>query len=211
MPNGYELSAVVFDLGGVLIDWNPDYLYRRLISDQTERLSFLESVCTAEWNHSMDAGRSVREAVAALAEEIPEKADLINAWWERWPEMLGGHFEQTLDIAGDLSDRGLPIYALTNWAADTWPFAVERFSFLSTLFVGILVSGRESMAKPDPAIFRLLIQRYGLDPKRTAFIDDSEANIEAAAKLGFQVHLYTGPVRLEAWISELEIADGGAD
>lgn len=208
MTTRHDLQAVVFDLGGVLIDWNPEYLYQHLIPHGGERLSFLTTVCTSEWNHSMDAGRSVPEAVAALAEEHPESADLINAWWQRWPEMLGGDYTVTVDIAGELSDRKLSIYALTNWAAETWPYAMERFPFLSTLFEGILVSGEEGLAKPDPAIFRLLADRYGLDPKQTAFIDDSEANIKVAAKLGFHAHQYTGAEQLRNWLVENQLIDG---
>lgn len=210
MLKNQEVSAVVFDLGGVLIDWNPEYLYRDLIPDRTERVAFLESVCTAEWNHSMDAGRSVPDAVAALARKHPDKTDLINAWWERWPEMLGGHHAEVLDTARLLSDGGVTLYALTNWAAETWPHAVERFPFLTTLFDGVLVSGKEGLAKPDPAIFRLLLNRYELDQRRTAFVDDSMANIEAAFELGFLTHYYTGPEELREWLVEHQLIDRGS-
>ena len=210
MTIGDRITAVVFDLGGVLIDWSPEYLYEDLIPHSGERLSFLTTVCTPEWNHLMDAGRSVPEAVAALAEEHPQSADLIHAWWQRWPEMLGGDYPRTVAIARELFDKKLSIYALTNWAAETWPYAMDRFPFLSALFEGIVVSGEEGLAKPDAAIFRLLADRYGLDPKRTAFIDDSEANIEVATELGFHAHQYIGAEQLRNWLVEHQLIDGTA-
>jgi 2-haloacid dehalogenase len=190
-------TTVLFDLGGVLIDWNPNYLFGEIIPDDTERRFFLTEICSPAWNHEMDAGRSVPESVAALSREHPEHADLIAIWWDRWPEMLGGAIERTLDLARALSGEDVPMYALTNWAAETWPHAVARFEFLTTLFDGIVVSGQEGVAKPDHAIFELVIERFGLDPHSTLFIDDVQANIDAAEHAGFITHRYRTPEMLE--------------
>ena len=185
------VTTVLFDLGGVLIDWNPNHLFAEIIPDETERRLFLTEICSPAWNHEMDAGRSVPESVAALAAEHPDHADLIGIWWDRWPEMLGGSITGTVDLANEMSEAGIPLYALTNWAAETWPHAVARFDFLTTLFDGIVVSGHEGIAKPDPAIFELVIDRFGLDPHATLFIDDVEANIAAADRAGFVTHRFT--------------------
>lgn len=202
-----SISAVVFDLGGVLIDWNPDYLYGQLIPDVHERERFLSTICTPEWNHEMDAGRSVPESVAALALVHPEYSDLIAAWWTRWPEMLGSEFTDTLQLAQHLSQGGVPLYALTNFASDTWPMAVARFPFLSSLFDGVVVSGDEKVAKPDRAIFELARDRFGLDPLETAFIDDKKLNVEAARNVGFRSHHFTSAARLSVWFADKGLVD----
>ncbi len=191
------VTTVLFDLGGVLIDWNPNHLFAEIIPDETERQFFLTEICSPAWNHEMDAGRSVPESVAALAADHPDHAELIGIWWDRWPEMLGGPITGTVDLANEMSEAGIPLYALTNWAAETWPHAVARFDFLTTLFDGIVVSGHEGIAKPDPAIFELVIDRFGLDPPTTLFIDDVEANIAAAEQRGFITHRFRTPGILE--------------
>ena len=191
------VTTVLFDLGGVLIDWNPNHLFAEIIPDETERQYFLTEICSPAWNHEMDAGRSVPQSVAALAADHPDHAELIGIWWDRWPEMLGGPISGTVDLARGMSEAGIPLYALTNWAAETWPHAVARFEFLTTLFDGIVVSGHEGIAKPDPAIFELVIDRFGLDPPTTLFIDDVEANIAAADRAGFVTHRFISPGALD--------------
>ncbi|MGI9528231.1 MAG: HAD family hydrolase [Acidimicrobiia bacterium] len=200
-------TTVVFDLGGVLIDWDPNYLYESLIPDQDQRERFLTAVCSPEWNHAMDAGASVPDSVAALAAQHPEDAALINAWWTRWPEMLAGAITDTVSLAEELSESGVRLLALTNWAAETWPHAIARFSFLTTLFDGIVVSGQEKTAKPGEELFNILIERYGLNPTATAFIDDSPANVAAAEALGFRSHPYTGTDDLAAWLGTLGLTE----
>ncbi|MEN8114920.1 MAG: HAD family phosphatase [Actinomycetota bacterium] len=198
-----RITAAVFDLGGVLIDWNPEYLYEKLIPDPVRRHEFLTTVCTSEWNYEMDQGRAVPEAVESLAATHHEAAPLIEAWWTRWSEMLGGEVPGTLAIVEALARTGLPLYGLTNWSAETWPRGVERFPFLEELFDGIVVSGRERVAKPDPQVFEILNRRYGLDPAATAFVDDSPANIETADALGYATHRFTGAGLLRDWFSEI--------
>lgn len=203
--NPPPITAVVFDLGAVLVDWNPGYLYSKLIPDEAELDTFLSTVCTLEWNYAMDAGLSVRDEVAKLAAERPEYADLINAWWDRWPEMLGDEIPGTRAIAERISASGTPLYALTNWSAETWPLGLAGFPFLGELFDGIVVSGEEGVAKPDPRLFEILNNRYGLDPETTVFIDDSPGHASAAAALGYRAHHFTSATELELWLEEIDV------
>lgn len=205
--NGPTTTTVVFDLGGVLIDWDPNYLYESLIPDSGDRQRFLTTVCTPEWNHAMDAGLSVPDSVAALAQHHPEDAELIKAWWTRWPEMFGGAITDSVALAEALSESGVRLLALTNWAAETWPHALERFSFLTTLFDGIVVSGHEKTAKPGVEVFTILTDRYGLTPSETAFIDDSPPNVATAQSLGFRSHHYTTSDDLASWLGAQGLRD----
>ena len=189
------VKAVVFDLGGVLIDWDPRYLYRKLLDDEATVEEFLATVCTPEWNAEQDRGRPFAEGVAELVERHPVHAAAITAYHERWPEMLGGAVGGTVEVLAELRAAGVPVYALTNWSAETFGIARERFEFLEW-FDGVLVSGAERMIKPDPAIFRLLLDRFGLDPGATFYIDDSPANVAAADRLGFDAVRFTSPAQL---------------
>jgi 2-haloacid dehalogenase len=177
------IRAVVFDLGGVLIDWNPRYLYRTLFSDEAAMEDFLATVVTPEWNRAQDAGRPWAEAVEELAARHPERRDLIEAYWRRWPEMIGGPIQPTVDILEELRSSAVRLYALSNWSAETFPVARPRFPFLGW-FDGIVISGDERLIKPDPRIFELLLARFDLDPRVTVFIDDHAPNVDAAAALG---------------------------
>jgi 2-haloacid dehalogenase len=176
-------TAVVFDLGGVLIDWNPRYLYRKLFDDEAAMEAFLADVVSPEWNGQQDSGRTWAEAVDVLSREHPEQRDLIAAYWHRWQETLGDAIAPTVAILEELRETGVRLYALSNWSAETFPVARPRYPFLDW-FDGIVISGEEKVAKPDPVIFRHLLDRYGLDPATTVFIDDSEANVRAAAAEG---------------------------
>jgi 2-haloacid dehalogenase len=189
------VKAVVFDLGGVLIDWDPRYLYRKLLDDEAAVEAFLATVCTPEWNAEQDRGRPFAEGVAELVERHPVHAAAITAYHERWPEMLGGAVGGTVEVLAELRAAGVPVYALTNWSAETFGIARERFEFLEW-FDGVLVSGEERMIKPDPAIFRLLLDRFGLDPGATFYIDDSPANVAAADRLGLDAVRFTSPAQL---------------
>ena len=191
------ISTVVFDLGGVLVDWDPRHLYRKLIADEAEMERFLAEVCNGEWNLQQDAGRSFEEAVAELVPQHPEASALIEAYWERWPEMLGGAIEGTVTLLHDLKARGVPLYALSNWSAETWPHALERFEFLGA-FDGLVISGFEGVAKPDAAIYRVLLERYGLEAESTLYFDDVPVNVEAARALGIQAHRFVDPAGARA-------------
>ncbi|MEA2010844.1 MAG: HAD family phosphatase [Actinomycetota bacterium] len=201
------ITAAVFDLGGVLIDWDPEHLYRELIPDPGERHEFLTTICTPAWNAEMDAGRSVQESVAALASAHPDRAAVIEEWWTRWPEMLNGEIPDTRPLVETLSRSGLPLYALTNWSAETWPLGVQRYPFVDELFDGIVVSGQERIAKPDPRLFEILNDRYELNPESTIYVDDSPANIETAGSIGYATHLFTTADRLHRWLNEIGLLE----
>ncbi len=186
---------VIFDLGGVLVDWNPRYLYRELIDDEAVMEDFLANVCTQAWNSQQDAGRGTAEATAILVAQFPEHRDLIEAYYDQFERMWNGAFDDTVAIAADLKNAGVPLFGLTNWSSETFPRAEERFGFLQW-FDDIVVSGREGVIKPDPAIFRLSLERFGLKADETLFVDDTASNTQAASALGFHTHHFTGPESL---------------
>ena len=193
--------VVVFDFGGVLINWNPRHLYRKLFAgDDAAMESFLANVCTTEWNERQDAGRSFADAVADLLPRHAAQADLIAAFGHRFDEMIAGAIEGTVDILAELRRAGVPRYGLTNWSAETFRPQRGRFEFLSW-FDGIVVSGEEGVIKPDPRIFRILFERYGIVPEDAVFIDDNPANAAAAAALGMHGIHFRSP---EALRRELE-------
>lgn len=190
-------SAVVFDLGGVLIDWNPRHLYRKLFDgDEAGMEWFLANVCHSDWNLQQDAGRSWDHAVAEAEARHPEHAALIRAYRDRWPEMMAGAIEGTVAILNSLHAAGTPLYALTNWSAETFPHGRARFEFLDRCFRHIVVSGEIKLIKPDPAIFRHLEATCGVTPAETLFIDDSPVNAAAAAKLGYRAIRFESPDQL---------------
>ena len=179
-----HITSVVFDLGGVLIDWNPRHLYRKLFgADEAAMERFLAEVCTPDWNSRFDAGRPLAEGVAELVAVHPDQADLISAYQRRWPEMLGGAFEGTVAILGELRRAGLRTYALSNWSAETFQVTRPLYPFLEEMD-GILVSGEVKLGKPDPAIFREFLRRFDLAPENTVYIDDWDRNVAAATSLG---------------------------
>lgn len=195
-------SVAVFDLGGVLIDWNPRYLYRHLFDDPADMERFLDEVGFAEWNHLQDAGRPFAVGLEELAAAHPARRQLLEAFIDRWPESLGGAIPASVDVVRELRDRGVRLLALTNWSAETFPVALDRFEFLDW-FDGIVVSGELGVAKPDPAIFEHLLERFGIEARDAVFVDDSAANIEAAAALGFHSVHFEGPASLRAELTTL--------
>jgi 2-haloacid dehalogenase len=183
--------AVTFDLGGVLVDWDPRYLYRELLPDEAAVERFLAGVCTQAWNQRQDAGRPVAEAIAELSARFPGQAELIAAYYGRFAEMIGPVIADNVSLVGELADRGVPLYALTNWSAECFVHLEERADagFLDH-FRGVLVSGHEGIRKPDPRIYHLLCERYGLDPGAVLFIDDVEENCAAARTAGLEAIRY---------------------
>lgn len=184
-------KVIVFDLGGVLIDWNPRYLYRELMADEDEVEFFLNNICTSEWNELQDAGRSLEEATAVLCAHFPEYEPQIRAYYGSWQKMLKGYFPDTVNLLKSLADQDYRLLALTNWSDETFHVAREKYEFLGW-FEGILVSGKEKMKKPDPAIFNLLTRRYNLIPNETLFIDDNQHNVSVASRLGFDTIHFKG-------------------
>ncbi len=199
-----ERPVIVFDLGAVLIDWNPRHLYRKLFDDDAEMEAFLRDICTPEWNAEQDRGRTWADAVDLLTAEHPGHSALIHAYKDRWEEMMVGPIQGTVDILERLKNDDYEIHALTNWSAETFPIARARFAFLGH-FETILVSGEESLKKPDARIFELLLTRIGHPAERCVFIDDSAKNIDAAAKLGFDAILFEGPGKLGGALSTRKI------
>jgi 2-haloacid dehalogenase len=187
------VRAVVFDLGGVLIDWDPRYLYRQLFDGrEAEMEAFLTLVTTKEWNHRQDAGRPWAEAVEELGLAHPEQRDLIEAYASRWEEMLGGAIEGTVAILAELRDAGVPLYALSNWSAETFPRARAMYDFLGW-FDGTVISGELGITKPDPRIYEHLLETFDLEAAQVFFTDDLEVNVEAARALGIEAVVYRGP------------------
>jgi 2-haloacid dehalogenase len=198
-------TTVIFDFGGVLLDWNPRNLYRKLIADEAACEHFLTEVCHPEWNVAQDAGRSFAEAEAEAVARHPDKADLIRAWLPRFDEMIPDAIGGTVDILERLHARGVPLYGLTNFSGETFVPTRKRFEFFDRVFRGIVVSGDEKMIKPDPRIYRLLLDRYGVDPHRTVFIDDSAKNVEAANALGIHGIHFKTPEALAQELNALKL------
>ncbi|WP_181701420.1 HAD family hydrolase [Chthonobacter albigriseus] len=186
-----RVDTVVFDIGNVLIRWDPRNLYRRLIPDAAEMERFLAEVCTDAWNLEQDRGRTWTEAVAERVALFPDKADLIAAYDTGWHEMVPGEVDGTRSILDELHGAGVPLFAITNFSAEKYAEATDRFPFL-TIFRDTVVSAHEGLLKPDPAIYRRLLDRNDLDPRRTVFIDDSVKNVEGALAAGMNAIHFTG-------------------
>jgi 2-haloacid dehalogenase len=190
-------TTVVFDIGNVLLRWDPRHLYRKVFADEAQMEWFLREVCTTEWNIEQDRGRSWDEAVAILVERHPEWDAQIRAFHERWHETVVGVFDDNVAVLERLGQAGVPTYAITNFSADKFREAREIYPFLKA-FKGVVVSGDERLIKPDRAIFDLFFSRYGLAPQDCVFIDDSKANIDMAEDLGMHVVHYAEPLDLAA-------------
>jgi len=202
-----ERSVAIFDLGGVLIDWNPRYLYRKLFDGDDRTMEhFLATVCTTSWNDQQDAGRSFAEGCALLKKMHPGKADLIDAWIERYAEMLGGEIPGTVEILGELRSAGTPLYALSNWSTETFPIAEERFAFLKW-FRGVLLSGEVRLTKPDRRIFEAFLKTFAIDPAKAVYIDDRRDNVEAASALGMHGVVFTDSRSLRAELVRVGLID----
>lgn len=185
-------GTVIFDIGGVLIDWDPRHLYRQLFDDEAEMEHFLATVCTVDWIAEVDEGASLAESTEAFAAEHPDYAAQIRAYCTRWPETMGGAVEGTPDILRDLKQRGTPLYALANWGRESFDHAKAKFDFLQW-FDGIVTSGEVGVRKPDRRIYKALIERYAIAPRSAVFIDDVAANVSAAKEMGMHGLLFTTP------------------
>ena len=191
------MKTIVFDLGAVLIDWNPRYFYRSICKDEAEIEYFLKEICNSVWCLEMDGGKTFAQACKERAQKFPQYASLINAYDGGWEKMLGTEIAPTVQILHELKQKNYPVYALTNWSAEKFPIARQKFDFLKW-FDGIVVSGEEKCVKPDPQIYHILLTRYHLQAQDCIFTDDNPANIKAAAQLGFDTILFTSPEALRA-------------
>ena len=194
----------MFDLGGVLVDWDPRYLFRQLLPDDATVEWFLAEVCTADWNAAQDAGRSWEAAVAEASARFPDQAEYVAAYHERWTDTVAGQFDGTVEVLAGLRAAGAGLFALTNWSAEKFDLTFPRFEWLSW-FDGIVVSGRERLVKPDRRIYRVLLDRYRLQPARTVYVDDVLVNVDAARELGMISLHFTGPDQLRADLGRLGV------
>lgn len=200
-----NIKNIIFDLGGVLIDWNPRYLYNRLLNYDHQKIDhFLTNICTQEWNEEQDRGRSFDEGVAILTSKHPEFADLIQAYHLNWHEMLGGVFQETVEILDLLRKANYRIFALTNWSKEKFPLALKKFEFLSW-FENILVSGEVNLKKPDPEIYQLMFKRFNLIPETSLFIDDSPKNIAASELIGMPGIIFESGKQLRKALRDFDI------
>jgi 2-haloacid dehalogenase len=197
------IRDVVFDIGGVLLEWDPGRVYRPLIPDPAELARFFAEVCTSEWNETLDAGRPFDDAIASLAAEHPESADLVEHW-RRQDDMIAGEVEGTAALVDRLRAARRPLYLLTNMPADVFAARRRRYELLRS-FDGAVVSGEEGVVKPSAAIFAVLTHRFGLDPATTLFIDDAERNVAGAAALGFRTHHFVDAATLEEELERLGV------
>lgn len=200
-------GKVVFDIGQVLIEWNPRHLYREVFGGDEDLMDdFLANVCTPDWNREQDRGRPWDEAVATLIQQFPDCAELIRLYDECWEQMVPDVVAGTPEILQELQARGVSTYGLTNFSEAKLKVTRERFDFLNH-FDGLVVSGVERLIKPDPAIYRVLLDRYHLDPAELFFTDDTLENVEAAKALGIDARLFTGADDLRRQLVEVGLLD----
>ena len=200
------VEAVVFDIGGVLLDWNPRYLYRRLFDDEAEMERFLAEVCTLDWHDAHDRGLPLLEGCRELSRAHPEYEAEIMAWARRSEEMIAGPVTGTVQLLRELQARGVPCYALTNMEIETYPLRRERFAFMRW-FDGTVVSSHEGVAKPDPEIFTRLLERFDLVPETTVLIDDAPRNLVTARAVGLHAVQFQSPAQLRAWLAAAGLVD----
>jgi 2-haloacid dehalogenase len=189
----HPISTVVFDLGGVLLDWNPDYVYQSIFPDVEKRIWFYKNICTSDWNEEQDGGRSLKEGTELLVKEFPEEETNIRIYYDRWEEMLGGPIAGTVEIFRYLKfNTDKKLYALTNWSAETFPVALKKYDFLHW-FDGRMVSGEEKTRKPFLEIYQRLIERFGINPAESIYVDDNLRNLIPAKELGFTTIHFNSP------------------
>lgn len=194
----YKIDTIIFDLGGVLVDWKPEYLYRKVFNGDEEKVQwFLNKVCTSNWNAEQDGGRTIEEAENLKIAEFPEHDDLIRLYYNQWHQMFSGSIAENVALLKSLKASGnYKIYALTNWSAEKWDKALELFPFFND-FEGVVVSGQEKMRKPSPEIYELILNRFQISPEKAVFIDDNEENVIAAKALKIHGIHYKSPQQLK--------------
>jgi 2-haloacid dehalogenase len=198
-------NTIIFDLGGVLIDWNPDYVYRTIFPNEEDMRWFYQNICTSDWNEEQDAGRPLGEATELLVKRFPEHEANIRAYYGRWEEMLRGPIHETVEILRTLrADPKYKLYALTNWSAETFPVALQRYDFLHW-FHGRIVSGEERTRKPYKEIYETLISRFHIDPAKAIYTDDNVRNLVPAKALGITTIHFRSPHQFKKELQELGV------
>lgn len=200
-------TKIVFDLGGVLLDWDPRYLYQKIFEDRAEMEYFLAEICGPAWNAQMDAGRPFQEAIFELIGEYPHYAEQIQAYFSRWEEMMGGAFPETVEILGELRERGYALGALSNWSAETFPRVRPNYGFLEW-FDPLVLSGQMGVAKPDSALFRIFLREADWRAEDCLFIDDAPANVSEAARQGFDTIHFLSPQQLRGELALRGLLNG---
>jgi len=199
------IDTIIFDLGGVLIDWNPMYVYRDYFDSEEKRDYFFTHICTTDWNEEQDAGRSIVDATQLLVQQFPDWEQPIRDYYGRWTEMLNGPITETVELFRELKASGkYKLYALTNWQADLFNIALVRYNFLHW-FDGRVVSGEEKMRKPFPEFYQLLLNRYQVDPSRALFIDDNERNARASQSVGLTPIHFRSAEQLRAELQQYSV------
>ena len=200
-----EINTIIFDLGGVLIDWNPEYVFKTIFEKEEERKWFFENICTPDWNEEQDAGRPIKEGTELLVKQFPEHECNIRAYYDRWEEMLGGPIHGTVELFRTMKKNPkLKFYALTNWSAETFPIALQRYDFLQW-FDGKLVSGEEKMRKPFEKFYKRLIEKFDINPHKAVYIDDNARNLPPAENLGIVPIHFRSPEQLENELRSLQL------
>jgi 2-haloacid dehalogenase len=200
-----NINTVIFDLGGVLIDWNPEYVYRTIFDKEEDMKWFFQHICTSDWNEEQDAGRPLAEATELLVKQYPEHSANIRAYYGRWEEMLGGAIQETVDVLRYLKEQtNHKLYALTNWSAETFSIALQRYDFLHW-FDGRIVSGEERTRKPFKEIYQRMIDRYAIDPSRAVYTDDNTRNLAPAAALGMHTIHFQTPGQFKKELEDLNV------
>jgi 2-haloacid dehalogenase len=198
-----DIKNIVFDFGGVLVDWNPRYLYNKLFEDEEQMEFFLQSICTPDWNEQQDAGRSLTEATDLLVNKHPEHESMIRQYYDRWEEMLKDDISANVSVLNQLKGK-YRLFGLSNWSGETFPAAFRRFPFFKE-FEGIVISGDEKMKKPDPEIYHLLLSRYQIEAENSTFIDDNAENIRAAKEIGFSTVHFNQETDLEVELKKMNL------
>jgi len=199
-----KIDTIIFDLGNVLVQWNPANLYRKIFKTDQEVNDFLNNICTMDWHTEQDAGRSPQEGTEALVQEHPQWEHPIRAFYARWKEMFSGPIEGSVQILKALKEKGYKVYALSNWNAELFNYTIDDYPFL-TWFDGKVISGQVKMKKPDEDIYHHLLQQYQIKPSHALFIDDNRHNVETAMRLGINSILFTTPEALRQELETLQI------
>jgi 2-haloacid dehalogenase len=199
-----KIDTVIFDLGNVLVQWNPTNLYDKIFSDKTERDHFLNYIATMDWHSEQDAGRSPKEATELLVKEHPGWTKPIRAFYARWKEMFAGPIEGSVEILKELKEKGHKVYALSNWNAELFNDTVDDFPFLQW-FDDKVISGEVKLKKPDAAIYKLAFERFKIKPQQAVFIDDADENIKTAKSLGLHAILFKNPAALRQELQTLNL------
>ena len=201
-----KIDAIIFDLGGVLIDWNPEYVYLDVFNGDRQKMEwFFDNICTNDWNENQDAGYPLAKATEDRVALFPEYEDLIRMYYGRWVDMLGNSITETVEILDKLiKTNRYKVIALTNWSHETFPIALNRFDFLNW-FEGIVVSGEEQTRKPFPDIYNITLKRYNINAENSIFIDDNLRNIKAAEELGINGIHFKNAMLLQNQLKEYKI------